>query len=97
MLKSCPNEDRATLLPLNERGQYTVRQAIGHYLKTDIMREGKDDWRHSEPTGVFFEGFHLFWRDCFLLAKLACELDTGLETTVPPQSMDEANFEFSEY
>ena len=59
-----------------------------------MMRERVDDWQPSDPTGVFFDGIQLFWRDCFLLAKLACDVDMGLKVTEPPYSMDEAHFDF---
>ena len=94
MLKSCPTENAETLLALNKRGQYSVRQAIRHYLKTDMMREGVDKWQPSDPTGVFFDGVQLSWQDCFLLAKLAHDVDMGLKVTAPPYCMGEAHFDF---
>ena len=76
-------DNTPTLLDMNSRGEYSLRQAIRQYLGTDNTRKLIEKW---EPTGVFFEKFQLSWRDCFFLAALTAKYHL-LGTTAPPCSM----------
>ena len=84
VLGSCPVDDAETLLEMNSRGEYSVRQAIRLYLTKDTTSKLVNKW---EPTGVFFEMYQLTWRDCFFLPALADQYSL-LNATPPPCSME---------